>query len=413
MVRWQLAAFAAWSCAAAAPSGGCSSHADCFHNGECTTAGECRCELPWSGPQCSVLLRLPADPAAGFHSPHDDGAPRNVSSWGGSVLKGDDGKYHMFAAEMVQSCGIEWWEPNSQVVHAVSETAAGPYRRESVVAVPFAHEPTAMRAPTGEWVVLMTMRHPSQWAPVDCDTPQPPPPPPPPGPRPCYPPPARHTYMVWSDSPYGPWSEPVRVLKANYSTWGNCSVLIDTNLAGVILPNGSLVGIWRKCSNVPAFEQCKVDCCTFPHLLTASDWRDPTTYYPHPDPMFPNMKPYGSEDPFLWRDGRGHYHAMFHDEQGATRSNAKGRHAASTDGVNWRYADVNAYNGSTWVTAPGGGSAVREVLFGRRERPHLIIDHTGRPTHLINGVQEDAAQTNCSRYAQCDRSYTFVQPLLR
>ena len=32
-----------------------------------------------------------------------------ISSWGGSVLRGDDGTYHMWAAEMVNHCGIVVW----------------------------------------------------------------------------------------------------------------------------------------------------------------------------------------------------------------------------------------------------------------------------------------------------------------
>ena len=39
-------------------------------------------------------------------------------SWGGAVLKGDDGRFHMWAAEMTEHCGIGAW---SQVpyVHCI------------------------------------------------------------------------------------------------------------------------------------------------------------------------------------------------------------------------------------------------------------------------------------------------------
>eukprot|EP01065_Artemidia_motanka_P007714 TRINITY_DN13857_c0_g1_i1.p1 TRINITY_DN13857_c0_g1~~TRINITY_DN13857_c0_g1_i1.p1 ORF type:complete len:423 (+),score=70.87 TRINITY_DN13857_c0_g1_i1:33-1301(+) len=382
----------------------------CSLNGRCVD-GVCECEPAWTGQRCEVLVRLPAYPEGGYQSPHDPGARANVSSWGGSVIRDENGTYHMYAAEMDGRCGIEWWEPNSQVVHAVSDSPEGPYRKVGVVAPSFAHEPTAMRAPTGEWVVLMTMRHPSGWGPVDCDTPSPPPPPPPPVPPPCGKPPARHTYMTWSNSPDGPWSEPVLVLKANTSVWGNCSVLIDTNLAGVILPNGSVVGIWRKCSNLKGVHQCEADCCTFPHLLTASNWRDPATYFPHQEPMFDALQPYGAEDPFVWRDAQGRFHAILHDEQGPTRSNARGRHAYSLDGATWYYGTTDAYDGKSALSHPIDAGNTSELIFVRRERPHMIIGGDGRPTHLINGVQEMGSPTNCSKYAQCDRSYTFIQPL--
>jgi len=117
--------------------------------------------------------------------------------------------------------------------------------------------------------------------------------------------PPRHTYMVHAASPYGPWSEPLLVLKANTSVWDNHTVLIDTNLAVTILPDGSAVGIWRKCENTPG-TVCEHQCCTFPHLLTASDWRDPSSYVPHSDAagrLFgAGLQPYGSEDPMLWQE---------------------------------------------------------------------------------------------------------------
>jgi hypothetical protein len=115
-------------------------------------------------------------------------------------------------------------------------------------------------------------------------------------------------------------------------------VLIDTNLAVAIKPDNSVVGIWRKCENT-ADPQCSADCCTFPHLLTASNWKDPSTYYPHSDKeLFPEVKAYGSEDPMLWlapppkqlrNHDQGHggihqaendgsdlvVHAILHDEQ--------------------------------------------------------------------------------------------------
>ena len=97
------------------------------------------------------------------------------------------------------------------------------------------------------------------------------------------------TYMVHSKSPFGPWSEPVRVLRANTSKWAGREVLIDTNLAVTIMPDNSVVGIWRKCENTIG-TVCESECCTFPHLLTATDWRDPSTYRPNSDVrIFPGI----------------------------------------------------------------------------------------------------------------------------
>merc|ERR1740117_191221 len=79
-----------------------------------------------------------------------------VSSWGGSVLRHDDGSWHMWAAEMAGGTGIKSWITNSQVVHAVADSPLGPWTRRDTVFPVFAHEPTVARAPTGEYVMYFT-----------------------------------------------------------------------------------------------------------------------------------------------------------------------------------------------------------------------------------------------------------------
>eukprot|EP01059_Diplonema_ambulator_P018919 TRINITY_DN315_c3_g1_i1.p1 TRINITY_DN315_c3_g1~~TRINITY_DN315_c3_g1_i1.p1 ORF type:complete len:230 (+),score=30.82 TRINITY_DN315_c3_g1_i1:94-690(+) len=191
--------------------------------------------------------------------------------------------------------------------------------------------------------------------------------------------------------------------------WGGCPVLVDTNMAMVIREDGTGIGIWRKCVNNDD-PRCKVDCCTFPYLVTAGDWRVPETYVPKEQPMFPDMLPYGAEDPFVYFDKRheGGIHAILHDEQGATRSNPNGTHAFSPDnGVTWYYGKQNCYNGSVLTT---NGST---MTYARRERPHMILDNNNDPIYVTNGVQEEDQSTDCYTDPQCTRSYTLVQPLKR
>ena len=397
---------------AASDGGGCSNDVDCSLNGRCV-AGVCRCEAAWKGDSCEVLSLLPADLSKGYDSPHA-AKPGKSSSWGGSVVE-VDGVFHMYSAEMANDCGIDYWEPNSRVVHATSSDPEGPYVFQSVVVAPFAHEPNAVRGPDGEIVIYLTMRHPAGYSenctvvpPTPAPTPAPTPvPTPPPTPAPCQPPPTRSTYMTWAKNPYGPWSEPVLVLKPNGSLWGDCPVLVDTNLAVAIRPDGSGIGVWRKCTNTPN-GKCKADCCTFPHMLSVGNWKDPASYVPSPHPMFPDLVPYGSEDPFVWLDESvpGGVHVILHDEQGKTRCSAKGIHAFTADnGATWRYGQRFAYNGT--VQTVGGGT----MQYSRRERPHLILNAQNVPTHVTNGVQEEAASTDCATDPQCYRSYTLAQPL--
>ena len=66
----------------------------------------------------SVPWVLPLQPAAPISSQafHND----SLWSWGGSVVRDDAGLYHLFAASFVNHCGLNAWETNSQVLHAVS-----------------------------------------------------------------------------------------------------------------------------------------------------------------------------------------------------------------------------------------------------------------------------------------------------
>ena len=107
----------------------CSAPRDCSYNGVCVAAPAaagsdretveekaCRCAPQWSGPACATLVRLPADKAKGFHSPHAAGQGNGTSSWGGSILLDEaTDVWHMYSAEMINDCGIGDWEPNSRV----------------------------------------------------------------------------------------------------------------------------------------------------------------------------------------------------------------------------------------------------------------------------------------------------------
>ena len=118
--------------------GTCFSDADCSYNGRCVDK-DCVCESAWRGVACDELQLLSASSTGGYSSHHGPEASR-TSSCGCSVLFDDkDGRWHMFAAEMINDCGIDYWEPNSRVVHAVSSSPEGPFSYVSTVIPAFAH----------------------------------------------------------------------------------------------------------------------------------------------------------------------------------------------------------------------------------------------------------------------------------
>ena len=82
----------------------CTDALSCSLNGRCdATSGRCACRGGWGGTRCSQLRFAPATSGAGYQR-RVRGI--NVSSWGGSVLKGEDGRWHMWVAEMVNHCGL-------------------------------------------------------------------------------------------------------------------------------------------------------------------------------------------------------------------------------------------------------------------------------------------------------------------
>jgi len=53
--------------------------------------------------------------------------------WGSSVVRGEDGMYHMFASRWAKEIGFGKWVSNSEIVRAVSPTPEGPYEFQEVV----------------------------------------------------------------------------------------------------------------------------------------------------------------------------------------------------------------------------------------------------------------------------------------
>lgn len=113
-----------------------------------------------------------------------------------------------------------------------------------------------------------------------------------------------------------------------------------------------------------------------------------------------------NEDPFLWRNKRG-WHALFHANTWLNShgrqfqaSEWAGRYAWSLDGVSWTYSPEPAYNSSIRLV---NGSV---VVFDRMERPFLLLDARGFPTHLYNAVCPSCDSSD-------DRSYTLMHRIRR
>jgi len=370
----------------------CSSEADCSYNGVCTNS-LCECGAAWYGDRCQLLHLLPATRNTGLRIIDKGG--HNTSTWGGSVIFDQASNVsHMWAAEMSHNCGLDTWTTNSRIVHATSSVPNGNYTRQSLVVPAFAHEPNVVRAPSGEFVMYYTASFPDDPPPEACmactDGSTPADAECPGGPAGDGP-----TYMIYAKEPHGPWSKPQQLFNSQ-TNFTN----LDTNLALVILPNNSVVGIARN-EGPPTTD--------LTHLVTAEDWRDPESYKGRwTTLLFPNatvVDKRGVEDPFLYVDKRGVYHAVFHNQIENDDMRLCGGHAYSVDGLTW------VFTGTSW------GNRVRfsdgtTYTFSRRERPHFVFGDPKDPykiTALTTGVQYGAhAPISITGEDGC---YTLLQPV--
>jgi len=67
--------------------------------------------------------------------------------------------------------------------------------------------------------------------------------------------------------------------------------------------------------------------------VTASDWKDPASYKPEYTDLFPEV--HSTEDPHVYTDAEGYYHAVFHHCYQCPKPCVCGGHAYSLDGKQW------------------------------------------------------------------------------
>lgn len=131
---------------------------------------------------------------------------------------------------------------------------------------------------------------------------------------------------------------------------------------------------------------------------TAPHWSGPYTV--DPEPIFANQ----NEDPYIYRDSRGHFHAIFHGMD-PWLTGAWGAHAFSLDAKDWVYSRAEAF--SRTVQFEDNST----VQYTRRERPEFIFDQTtGEITNLVSGVWVTRATRLCSQWPPPERAAYTRQP---
>ncbi|MEC3908477.1 glycoside hydrolase family protein [Tamlana sp. 2201CG12-4] len=312
---------------------------------------------------------LPAPKNGGFR---DD----NYWIWGSSVIKGEDGRYHMFASRWSKDVGFGNWVSNSEVVRAVSDTPAGPYTFEEVVLKRRGPEFFDGMCTHNPRIIKYRDKYLLYHFGTTYDFPLPDKGNPDMG--------EDNWRKAWmnkrvglaiSDSVYGPWERVNRpVIEPRPGHW---DASITSNPAPAVDPKtGKILLMYKSSTNglIP------------PLLLGVSMSNSPRGEYKRlsEDPIFrfetPDNNHIDVEDPYIWWAGD-HYEAIVKDRSGEIcGEEGGGVHAWSKDGVKWElFEKVKAYSRNIlWED----GTRTHQNHF---ERPFLLIED-GQPTHLFAAV---------------------------
>uniref|UniRef100_A0A7S4N9D3 EGF-like domain-containing protein n=1 Tax=Odontella aurita TaxID=265563 RepID=A0A7S4N9D3_9STRA len=384
----------------------CQNDEDCSLNGICRV-GTCHCDAAWFGPWCQLLNLQPTAKENGLQIP-------GTTTWGGSILADPEHGFVMFVAKMVNRCRLGSWQTNSEVVVATSAEPLGPYTEAgSTVAPPWAHNPQAIYVPAqnsedhGTYCVFTlgdgvpihgpikdcASQHPTKAGVLDVgyehaleeirrlhssDN------------DPCAGAPEKNrtvSFVIWHSSTgaLGPWLPHVTSINDFPCAY---PFPANWNPSPYLLLDGRVRIMVHSCTSPWGGEV----------LVEAPSWEGP--YVPITSDVTTCTK--CAEDPFLWKDGRGHWHVLYHKMFDPPGNNPVpspgwvGGHSFSKNGLDWSPIE-RAYN--TTVHYEDG----MRIEMKRRERPKLIFDKDGvTPTHLSNGVISPENE---------GATYTLVVPL--
>lgn len=295
----------------------------------------------------------------------------SISIWGGSVVKGDDGLYHMFYSRWPKQIGWEWVN-YSEIAHAVSESPFGPFKHLDV-ALPdrgkefwdgsCTHNPTIHKFDGKYYLYYMGNFGNKEIVSV-------------PGK-------ARINWVhrnnqrigvAVADSPNGPWTrfdEPVLDITHGDSTAHDALMTSNPSVCKMI--DGRILMVYKavgKKYQLPMGGPVV-------HMVAIAD--NPTgPFKKYPDPIFleEGVK-FPAEDPYIWyQDGKYRAVVKFIEHQ-KHKSILSLVHYDSEDGIHWQKAENFLISDRTITWEDG-----KEQFFDHLERPQVFIEN-GEPVALI------------------------------
>lgn len=301
--------------------------------------------------------------------------------WCGSVVKGEDGKFHMFASRWPKSLPMHpGWLVASEIVRAVSDTPEGPYTFQEVV-MPArgaaywdgrsTHNPHIIRHKDTYLLYYMGSTHPFEDVqPEETLTLK------------------DHRVIVarsnkriglaTASSVFGPWKrldQPILLPRPDHF-----DSYFTSNPAPCVKEDGSVLLIYKTRSYIG--HEFSV------HMALGAAWAD---HYEGPyrqvsdQPIF-SPNDVHLEDPFIWKTEDGFAMIAKDMEGNVIGEKHGGISAISKDGINWKITE-NPKSYSRQVLWEDG--VVRKM--GNFERPFLLFQDE-RPTHLFAATADGAGE---------------------
>jgi hypothetical protein len=268
---------------------------------------------------------FPRDPQNGL----EDTTMKQWCYWDGQILKGPEGKYHLFASRWDQSRGHNGWF-GSSAVHAVSDKVIGPYIDKGLCWPENqggkGHNVTALVLPDGRYAVVVSETRPGD--------------------------------VFVSKSLDGPWDflGSIRVATNAFGRAGRMS-----NVSIMVRPDGDFMIVPRSGAILLSKDG----------ILGPYTVQGPSIY-----PQIPGLPLRNLEDPVVWFSG-GLYHIVVNGW-----SDRKAYHLTSPDGIkNWTFRGL-AYDPTKDFVRYTDGTINH---WEKMERPGVLVEN-GHVTHFTFAV---------------------------
>lgn len=347
-----------------------------------------------------ILLINPAQASDDF--PNLGAVPRNGGFrmdgywvWCGSVIKGPDGRYHMFASRWPKDISFHpGWMTHSEIVRAVADRPEGPYTFQQVV-LPArgagywdgraTHNPSITRHGDTYILYYMGSTHPfddpPRGVPFALTDPR------------CIV--ARSNKRIGIATAKrieGPWTRYDRpVLETKPGTFYS---FLTSNPSPVVHEDGSVLLVFKS----RRYEGVKHSGMML-GVARAKHYLGPYEVVGN-EPIFSADRFGEVEDPFIWKSADG-YEMIAKDMSGKlVGEKHAGIHARSKDGVRWELAK----DPKAWTRTLRWDDGSTQTM-GQLERPFLLIDN-GRPIFLFA-----ASGNGPGGFQNMTESYNLAIPL--